>query len=243
VISRDKMHGGTPPIANAMKQMMIILNFHGVGPLPQREIHPGELECWLDEGQFEAILDLVRNNAQVRLTFDDGNASDHMIVLPALIKRKLVAEFFICSSLIGRPHFLNPHQIRELSRAGMHIGNHGMSHRSWRTLANGELHQELDAGRNALRLLTGKTIDSAACPFGAYDQRVLNALANAGYSTVFTSDGGPCLDGWLKARNTIRKSTTIGQVDRMIRSVNNPAWLLQCKVRTMMKCLRPGRIT
>ena len=52
-----------------------ILNLHGVGPVP-RDLDDGEHDCWLDQGFFEAVLELAQEGPHVKLTFDDGNVSD-----------------------------------------------------------------------------------------------------------------------------------------------------------------------
>lgn len=231
----------TPSDPHALNDKTIILNFHGVGPPPPRPIDPGESECWLDEGHFTAILDLIRDDTRVGITFDDGNASDHTIVLPALTDRNMTAAFFICAGRIGRPGFLGQAQIEEMTRAGMEIGNHGTHHRSWRILPDAELISELQLARETLVMLTGNPINTAACPFGAYDRRVLKALSEAGYRTVYTSDGGPCRDHWLVARNTIKRTTTLHEINRMIINSAKPSWKLRSSLRMMAKSLRPGR--
>lgn len=219
---------------------MIILNFHGVGPL-LREVDHGERECWLDAEHFKAVIDRVGGDARVRLTFDDGNASDFGIVLPILLSRGLRAEFFVCSGLLGEPTFMTSGQVRGLLAAGMAVGSHGVEHLSWRKLADEELDRELRGSRETLEELTGHPVKTAACPFGAYDRRVLKRLAAAGYSTVFTSDGGPCPGGWLRARNTVKRSTTPEQIERMLARSASPAWRLSSAARTTMKRLRLGR--
>lgn len=221
---------------------MITFNFHGVGPLP-RDVDPGERECWLDEDHFVAVLDRLRGDARVRLTFDDGNASDFEIALPALKARNLSAGFFICSGRIGQPTFMSSDQVLGLLDAGMEIGSHGVEHQSWRRAVDRELERELRGSRDALCELTGLPVDQAAIPFGAYDRRVLRGLAAAGYRTVFTSDGGPCHSGWLRARNTVKRSTTPEQIGAMLERSASHAWSLSCKIRTTLKRLRPGNGT
>ncbi len=55
-------------------------------------------------------------------------------------------------------------------------------------------------------------VTQAACPFGAYDRRVLRSLRGYGYERVFTSDGGRLrADRWLQARNSVIKATTAGR--------------------------------
>lgn len=194
---------------------MIILNFHGIGPVV-RNIDPGEYACWLEVEHLEAILDRVRGNENVVITFDDGNTSDYHIALPALLKRGMRATFFICSGRIGKPTFLNSAQVRDMRFSGMAIGSHGINHKPWRTLGRHELHEEIADSRKVLEDICMEPIDMAACPFGSYDRRVLGVLRNSGYRAVFTSDGGDSEeDQWLRARTTIKRSISPAEIDRL----------------------------
>ena len=132
----------------------IILNFHGVGPVSRR-IDSGEFECWLDQDCFYDILDQVKGQSHVLLTFDDGNASDFEIALPALLQRGLRATFFVCSGRLDQPTFLSRAQIREIQSRGMQIGSHGIAHRSWRHLDQTRLHEEIEGSRRALEAVCG----------------------------------------------------------------------------------------
>ena len=96
-----------------MATALIILNFHGVGPISPN-IGDGERNWWLEQNTFEAVLDLAREESHVQLTFDDGNASDFEIALPALLRRGMRAAFFLCSGRLDQPGFLSRKQVREL---------------------------------------------------------------------------------------------------------------------------------
>lgn len=219
---------------------MIILNFHGVGPLT-RDVDSGERDCWLETEHFAEILDIVRGDRRVSLTFDDGNASDHEIVLPMLLERGMRAAFFVCSGRLGEATFLDSLQVRELHRHGMEIGSHGVEHLPWRTLDDTRLADEVRGSRAALKSVCGSSVDTAACPFGSYDRRVLRAVGAAGYRAVFTSDGGPCAGrGWLRARNTVKRSTTSRDIQSMLARCGSTSWRLKCAVRTTLKRLRPS---
>jgi peptidoglycan/xylan/chitin deacetylase (PgdA/CDA1 family) len=195
----------------------VILNFHGVGPIP-RSLEDAERNCWLEEDFFAAVLDLVRTSENVKLTFDDGNASDFEIVLPHLRRRGLPATFFVCSDRLDQPTFLSRAHVRQLRAEGRDVGSHGAEHLSWRNLSSGRLAVELENSRRVLDEVCRAPIDSAACPFGAYDRTVIHGLRRAGYNRVYTSDGGIAVaGGWLQARNTVTRSMTLDQVSRLIR--------------------------
>ncbi|MGA8365336.1 MAG: polysaccharide deacetylase family protein [Solirubrobacteraceae bacterium] len=182
----------------------LILTFHGLGEPPQ-EIAEAERKVWVPVEWFQAIVDTLPRRA-VGLAFDDGNGSDVEHALPILARRGLTARFFPLVGRIGTVGYLNAANIVELSAAGMGIGSHGCHHRDWRTLDDGELHEELTLSRRTLAGIVGSEIFETACPFGSYDRRVLRALRTAGYRRVFTSDGGSGPAGaWLSARTTVHR--------------------------------------
>jgi peptidoglycan/xylan/chitin deacetylase (PgdA/CDA1 family) len=207
----------------------VILTFHGIGPIPQ---HLDEKEqCyWLEMKQFEGILNIVRKQPHVALTFDDGNISDVEYALPNLIQRGLTATFLVCTDRLDRPAYLSREQVRQLQEQGMRIGSHGISHRPWRGLPGDELTAELNGSRIELENICGEPVLEAACPFGEYDRTVLRALHTAGYRQVYTSDGGWTSDlVYLKARNTIRRSMSLEEVALLTQ--RKPRLLDQVKFR------------
>ena len=195
-----------------------ILTFHGLGT-PTRTLPAGEDNYWLDAGFYGEILDRVVGRPDVAITFDDSNLSDYEIAVPALVARRLKATFFVVSERIDQPGFLTRGQIDDMVRAGMGIGSHGTQHRPWATLAAKDLHEELNASRATLEDLLGSPVREAACPYGSYNRRVLNALRAAGYQRVYTSDKGQArTDEWLSARNTIMRTHTIPAVEHILHS-------------------------
>ncbi len=182
----------------------LILTFHGLGD-PPAEIGASERPVWVPVAWFEAILDALPDQG-VEIAFDDGNASDAEHALPALTARGRRARFFPLAGRIDADGYLGAREISLLHAAGMSIGSHGLHHRDWRTLGDGELHAEVVDSRRVLRELIGAEVTEAACPFGSYDRRVLRALRTAGYRRAYTSDGGASLTrSWLAPRTTVHR--------------------------------------
>jgi peptidoglycan/xylan/chitin deacetylase (PgdA/CDA1 family) len=214
----------------------MIFNFHGVGPVP-RALDPGESDCWLERGAFEAILDLLKGYPNARITVDDGNVSDFTHILPALIMRGQRARFFICSGRLEDPSFLSRHQIRGLLAEGMGIGSHGVRHRPWRDISPQELSQELASSRGTLEETCGVRVDEAACPFGSYDRKVLAALRRAGYRRVYTSDGGASGgNSWIMPRTTVTRQMSLDEIRRLVTA--GPGIATQMLIHTKRLCKR-----
>jgi peptidoglycan/xylan/chitin deacetylase (PgdA/CDA1 family) len=182
--------------------------FHGIGT-PGRELEPGEEDYWVAERQFVDILDELASWSRLRISFDDGNASDLRIALPALLERGLRADFFVLAGRLGQPGSLGEDDVRELSRHGMGVGSHGMSHRSWRGMDPATRREELEVARDRLAAVVGAPVDTTACPLGRYDRRVLADLRRLGYTRVYTSDRRPArADAWLQPRHSVRSGDT-----------------------------------
>jgi peptidoglycan/xylan/chitin deacetylase (PgdA/CDA1 family) len=194
----------------------LVLNFHLIGT-PARALDDGERDVSVDPAQFAEILDVVVGRDDVRLTFDDGNRSDLTEALPELLERGLDAEFFICPARLGTDGFLDADGVRELRDAGMSVGSHGMNHVRWRRLGPTVLEREIVEAKQVLQETLDAPVELAACPFGAYDRRTLSALRGAGFSRVYTSDGGRTHAGqWLAARNTVHRWDTAESVAQLL---------------------------
>ena len=140
----------------------------------------------------------------MRLTFDDGNKSDVTVALPELIRRGLRAEFFVCPGRFGAPGFVDADDVRGLRDAGMSLGSHGMDHVPWRKLGEPAINREIVQAKQLLEATIRAPVETAACPFGAYDRRTLRTLRDAGFTRVYTSDRGWAgAHEWLVPRNTM----------------------------------------
>jgi peptidoglycan/xylan/chitin deacetylase (PgdA/CDA1 family) len=182
----------------------LILTFHGLGK-PPATASDAERAVWVEVDWFEAIVDALPA-AGVGLAFDDGNSSDVEHALGVLLERGRSASFFVLAGRLEAEGHLNAQEVEQLRSAGMQIGSHGMHHRDWRTLTDGELDEELVLSRRVLTGVVGGDVAEAACPFGSYDRRVLRALRGAGYRRVYNSDDGPGpSNSWLMPRTTVHR--------------------------------------
>lgn len=184
----------------------LVLNFHGIGEVPPHVVVE-ERPYWTTQQDFHVLLDAVKHlsptsGVPIEITFDDGNVSDLTQATPALTDRGLRATFFVCAGRMGHPGYLNPGQIRELRDAGMAVGCHGWGHVDWRRADDATLDQELRVARERISEVLGHTITEAAVPFGSYDRRVVRAVRESGFRTLYTSDRGRAGSGWIVPRET-----------------------------------------
>jgi peptidoglycan/xylan/chitin deacetylase (PgdA/CDA1 family) len=186
--------------------------FHGVGS-PGPDTDAEAANYFIARDLFLRILDDVMDRPDIDLTFDDGYTSDVEIALPALVQRGLTARFFPLAGRLGRPGHVSADGVRALTAAGMHVGSHGMTHRSWRGLDSAATLEELSTARARIAEAAGVPVTTAACPFGEYDRRVLGSLRTLGYRQVFTSDRRRARPGsWLQPRYSVRRTDTAASV-------------------------------
>ncbi len=187
---------------------VINLTFHGIGT-PGRSVDPDEQPYWIGRDSFLGILDEVRDRADVRVTFDDGNASDVEVALPALVDRAMQGHFFVVAGCLGSPGSVDADGLAALLADRMTVGTHGMHHRSWRGLSERDRRVELVDARDALAEASGAVIDTAALPLGPYDRRVLAALRASDYRVVYSSDARRARAGaWFQPRYSVRAGDT-----------------------------------
>ncbi len=217
---------------------VVNLTVHGVGKAV-RTLDPGEDQTWVATSQLELLLDAAVGRDDVRITFDDGNASDVEIALPRLVQRGLHAEFFVLAGLLGTPGRLDVGGVRELLRAGMSVGSHGWAHRDWRRIDDAQAQQELGDAHRLLSELTGHEVSRVAIPFGSYDRHVLRRLRHAKVTCAYTSDGGPARRGdWLQARTSLRHDLDAEWIARVLDGTPTPVQRARRTAARTIKRLR-----
>jgi peptidoglycan/xylan/chitin deacetylase (PgdA/CDA1 family) len=215
---------------------VVNLTVHGIGT-PVRELEPGEDLAWVSIEQFEAVLDAAVGRPDVRITFDDGNASDLEIALPRLLERGLTAEFFVPAGLLGQPGRLDEDGVRELCKAGMAIGSHGWAHRDWRRLNPDQVREEMVEAHRVLDGLAAQPVSRVSIPFGSYDRHVLRRLRQAKVTRAYTSDGGRARhSSWLQARNSLRSDVDAAWIRWVVQGAPSlPARARQLAARSVKR--------
>jgi peptidoglycan/xylan/chitin deacetylase (PgdA/CDA1 family) len=149
------------------------------------------------------------------LTFDDGGLSA-MRAADALERHGLAGHFFMTVDYIGAPGFLTRGDLRQLHARGHVVGSHSCSHPlRMGHCARGRLSHEWKQSRAVLSDLIGAEILAASVPGGDFTWPVAETAAEAGFSTLFTSEptraahalGGLTVRGRFAIKRWTRAST------------------------------------
>ena len=212
--------------------------FHGIGA-PARSLEPGEDRYWISADEFHHMLDEIATWPKVRISFDDGNASDIEIGLPALRERGLSATFFVLAGRFGDAGSLSEADVVELHRQQMGIGSHGMDHISWRRMTPSVRKRELVEARQRITDVSGVDIIEAALPLGQYDRKLLADLKKLGYPVVHTSDRRAAHAGaWIQPRFSVTRKDTARTLRETV--LTPPAFLrsMELSAKGVLKRLR-----
>lgn len=127
------------------------------------------------------------------LTFDDGYRDFYTDVYPILKKYRVKATAYIITGFLGYPNNMSAAQVAEIAGDGLvEIGAHTVNHAWLKGLPPQKLSYEVNHSKKTLEELTGKPVVSFAYPYGAYDVPVIQAVADAGFTSAVSTM--PCVD-------------------------------------------------
>ena len=130
----------------------------------------------------------------VLITFDDGYRDVLGKASPVIRRLGLHAtEYVISGRLHGTdPSFLTAPQLRALEQRGIQIGSHTVTHADLPILSDAQAFQELTVSKRTLERAVGHPVPWFAYPYGAFDSRVVQMVARAGYELAVTTKSGSC---------------------------------------------------
>jgi peptidoglycan/xylan/chitin deacetylase (PgdA/CDA1 family) len=184
---------------------IVFLMYHEL-ELPGRPLchsEPGYMRYIVSKSSFESQMDWLQQNGwrglsvsealnypagnSVAITFDDGSETDLIAAAPLLKEKGSHATFYVTTGFLGKPGYLSPAQLRELSAHGFEIGCHSMTHAYLDDLDQTELRREISNAGRSLEDLIGKRVEHFSCPGGRYSAKALATAREAGYGSVATS--------------------------------------------------------
>ena len=136
----------------------------------------------------------------VVLTFDDAWADNHAHALGPLSRHGLPAMLYAPSRLLDTSGYMTRTQLLEMDAGGVTIGAHSRDHPDLRTCTPRELEWEVRGSKEDLEDLLGKPVTSFAYPTGLLDDRVVEAVEAAGFTSAVTTRAG----WWRSRTETLR---------------------------------------
>ena len=215
-----------PLLSNNENNSVSILMYHHVGTeydgylqqYPNRidsnvvkEIDFAEQMKYLSENDYNTsnmftLITAYKNGYKlpaktVVLTFDDGYRDFYTAAFPILKKYHIHATVNIITNIIGEPNILTWDMLKEIKNSGLvTIGSHTMSHKSLPSLTASKLKEELEGSKKILESNLGIKVTDFCYPSGAFNDKVVQAVKDAGYTDAITT-----IDGKWKFNNDLYK--------------------------------------
>ncbi|ARU40608.1 hypothetical protein CCB80_05410 [Armatimonadetes bacterium Uphvl-Ar1] len=218
LVKAEPLVGQKPEIAMTYDFAVPVLMYHRVSELTEREERsPLMRDLTVSPADFEAQLQFLRDEGftflhvtevaealklgkplperAVALTFDDGYKDNFDVAFPLLKKYGAKGTVFMVTNNLGRAERLSWPNLIEMSVKAVEIQSHTVSHPDLRVIDDRRLLSELVDSRQILERGLGKPVTSLAYPAGAFDDRVVVAVAEAGYLSAWKKGGGPVRPG------------------------------------------------
>ena len=175
--------------------------------------------------------------AMVSLTFDDGWEDNTLTAMPILKEKGMFSTYFFATTFLinspstGPVNISGPSAVRAIYADGHEIGSHSVTHPDLTTLTDAQLNSELADSKSYLEGLVGVgKIKNFATPYGAYNDKVMGAIAgyyrshrttDEGYNTVENLDNNR-----LKVQN-MENTTTLAEFQSWVdQAITSKSWLI-----------------
>jgi len=139
----------------------------------------------------------------VMLTFDDAYENFYEYAFPILQKHGFPAMVYAISGMLGQPAswlaadnhptppLMSGARLRQLRSAGIDIGSHSVSHIRLAEQSDERIREEVIRSKLELEDCLGEQVDHFCYPYGSYDSRVVEMVAEAGYLSATTCERAP----------------------------------------------------
>ena len=127
------------------------------------------------------IYCVQRDDKCVSLTFDAawGN-EDTQTLIDELGKYNVKATFFVVGDWVEK----YPESVKALYDAGHEVMTHSDDHAHFSKLPTEQIYQNINAGCDKIEAVTGERPTLFRCPYGEYDDHVIQALSDMNMKTI-----------------------------------------------------------
>ena len=146
------------------------------------------------------LLELPPGTAAVALTFDDAFANFATLAWPLLRHHGLPATLYVAAGWVGRTNgwgggatgipelsLLHWDELARMADEGLELGAHSMTHPDLRRVDADRLKDEIGGSAERIAERTGQRPTSFAYPYGAHDQRTVQAVRSI-YDSACTTE-------------------------------------------------------
>ena len=127
------------------------------------------------------IYSVDREDKVVALSFDAawGN-EDTQTLIDILDERGVHATFFVVGDWVDR----YPDSVRAIAEAGNEVMSHSLHHAHFSKLSSEEIKNDLLDNNEKIRSVTGVSPVLFRCPYGEYDDHVIQAVRDVGMTAI-----------------------------------------------------------
>lgn len=127
------------------------------------------------------VYSVESSSKQVALSFDAAWGNDDTeILIKTLRAYNATATFFVVGGWVDK----YPQSVKQLSEAGFSVQNHSNTHPHLTNCTAEKIKSELEACNNKISAITGKRPTLHRCPYGDYDNKVINSVEELGMTAV-----------------------------------------------------------
>jgi peptidoglycan/xylan/chitin deacetylase (PgdA/CDA1 family) len=172
----------------------------------------------------------LSKEGMVTLTFDDGFESQYQNAKPMLDAAGYKATFYVVSGFVNTPDYMTSEEVQNLDKDGMEIGAHTRTHSDLVALTADQLQAEIAGSKADLESLLSKPITTFDYPFGTYDNQVVQAVKDAGFTGARSVNAGfntKNSDKFLLNDQHLENTVTVAQAQQWIdQAIANKTWLI-----------------
>lgn len=119
------------------------------------------------------VYEVETTEKKVAISFDAAWGADKtQSIIDTLKEYNSTATFFLVGFWIDK----YPDMVKAIDEAGMEIGNHSLTHPDMTTVSAEKLKEEISSVNQQIQNITGKNVKVFRCPYGAYNNSVINAV-------------------------------------------------------------------
>jgi peptidoglycan/xylan/chitin deacetylase (PgdA/CDA1 family) len=134
------------------------------------------------------------------LSFDDGMADNHAILMPLLEELGITATVYVTTGLIDQPNpfmtygssarMMNRQELADLAAAGFELGAHTVHHPDLSKLGEDECLREMVESRELLEAIAEVPVTTFAYPYGRAGEAAVRAARRAGFVAAVADQSG-----------------------------------------------------